>query len=94
MNELRLLQYRTAYINGTPITGDSDHNVTTMDKRLTLVNIAVVRNRSVTFLTGDKNDIWPSEHSYIISLQKLIIAYGCMHAFEVQINEAIIKFYC
>ena len=66
MNELRILQYRTTYINGTSITGETDHNITTLDKQLTLVNIAVVKNGSVTFITGDKNDIWPSEHSIIM----------------------------
>ena len=66
MNELRILQYRTTCINGTSITGEADHNITTLDKLLTLVNIAVVKNGSVTFITGDKNDIWPSEHSIIM----------------------------
>lgn len=61
VTELRLLQYRTTFVNSTPIMSYSDHS---KPKQLRLVDIAVVRNKSIEFLTGDKKDIWPSKPKF------------------------------
>ena len=56
VNQLKILQYRAAYINGTPIRGD-------LSKDGTLMLIEVARledNNSLKFLEGSKQGIWPS----------------------------------
>ena len=67
--ELRVLQYRIHYINGTLISEGDDSTLsnTTLDQKLRLVNVA--------YVSGDKNDlefpdnyssndIWPSKYRY------------------------------
>ena len=64
--ELRVLQYRTDYINGTPIR-DINASVSlnaTLDQKLVLVDVAYV-NESESALDFPDNytrdDIWPSK---------------------------------
>ena len=57
--EMRVLQYRTTYIDGTPL--DDDINNATLD----LVEVAYVRgNESVLVFLDDNYSIWPSEAIY------------------------------
>ena len=53
-----MLQYRTDYVNKTPITGDGR-----MQNTLMLLNVAYLGkndNGSLVFFDGDKYEIWPS----------------------------------
>lgn len=65
--ELRVLQYRTDYINGTPIHELNDgvsFNATSLDQKLGLVEVAyVIGNNSDLEFPGNysRNDIWPSK---------------------------------
>ena len=64
MTELQLLQYRTTYVNGTPIVRE-DCNFT-MDERLRLVTVALCKkgdpmNTSLEYLNGNRHSIWPSK---------------------------------
>lgn len=53
VTELKVLQYRTTYINNTPILSEGLSN-------LVLVEVAVVENDdTLRFLEGTKRDIWP-----------------------------------
>ena len=60
MTELRVLQYRM--IRDSPVM---DYNVTTQDQRLSLVDVAEVKNDSLEFLRGGKKDIWPSQFNLL-----------------------------
>ena len=55
MNELRVLQYRTTYVNGTPI-----HHDGSLSQRLKFIDVAYVEreNESLHFVIRS-NDIWP-----------------------------------
>lgn len=56
--ELRVLQYRKAYVNGTPIDDTTDLNNATLE----LVEVAyVTRNESNLEFLDDNHSIWPSE---------------------------------
>lgn len=56
VNQLKLLQYRAVYINGTPIQGDQSK-----DHMLMLTDVARLEdNNSLKFLEGSKQGIWPS----------------------------------
>ena len=56
VNQLTLLQYREAYINGTPIQGDQSK-----DHTLMLIEVARLEvNNSLKFFEGNKQGIWPS----------------------------------
>ena len=61
VTELQMLQYRTMYINGTPIITE-DCNFT-MDERLRLVTVALCRKdeSSLDYLHGNRYSIWPSK---------------------------------
>ena len=53
-----MLQYRTDYVNKTPILGDG-----TMPTTLMLIDVAYLGkndNDSLVFFDGDKHGIWPS----------------------------------
>ena len=65
MTELRALQYRM--IRDSPIM---DYNYTVQEQRLSLVDVAVVRNNTLEFLRGDKKDIWPSQYGNILYIGK------------------------
>ena len=56
VTELRVLQYRTTHINGTPIHRDGN-----LSQRLKLIEVAFVgrENESLEFAEGSKDDIWP-----------------------------------
>ena len=56
VNQLKLLQYRAAYINGTPVQSDQSK-----DHTLMLIEVARLEsNNSLKFLEGSKQGIWPS----------------------------------
>ena len=66
MNELRVLQYRANYTNGTPISevNDSVSPNATLDQRLRLVDVAYVRGNESNLEFPDnytRNYIWPSK---------------------------------
>ncbi len=66
VSELRLLQYRTTYINGTSISDNGITNTDSHKRRPSLLNVAVVKDNSETgevlkFITGDKYTIWPGK---------------------------------
>ena len=67
MTELRVLQYRTTFINGTAILGDLVSSSAALDQKLRLIDIAYIEENetSLKFLDGGKNDIWPGT-SYIV----------------------------
>ena len=56
MTELQVLQYRAAYINGTPTHPDGS-----LSQRLKMIDVAYIRkeNESLEFVVGFKDDIWP-----------------------------------
>ena len=63
MTELRVLQYRTTYINGTTILSDLDNIASSsapLDQRLRLVDVAYIEENetSLIFLDGSKDDVW------------------------------------
>ena len=60
MTELRVLQYRTNYINGTPVFNERSSR-----GRLSLVDVAVVKenNETLKFIVGDKYSIWPGSYN-------------------------------
>ena len=64
--ELQVLQYRTTYINGTPIVqgGENKQNIG-LDLKLRFVTAAFLgsdENQSMLeFLVGDRNSVWPSK---------------------------------
>ena len=65
MTELQVLQYRTTYINGTPIVHEEGKKDNETDLRLRLVTVALlgkdVNLSKLEFLVGDRNSIWPSK---------------------------------
>ena len=67
--ELRVLQYRTDYINGTPIlselNGSDSFNATSLEWKLGLIEVAHVNKEDLEF-PGNyfSNDIWPSKLRY------------------------------
>ena len=65
VNMLQVLQYRTTYINGTPIMGEECNSSIRMDLRLRLVTVALFRKDEIQsnleFLVGNRNSIWPSK---------------------------------
>ena len=56
-----MLQYRSTYINGTPIV----HEERELGQKLRLATVALLRkdgNQSkLEFLVGDPNSVWPSK---------------------------------
>ena len=60
MTELRVLQYRTTFINGTALLGDLASSTATLDQHLRLIDIAYIEENetSLKFLDGSKNDVW------------------------------------
>ena len=63
VTELRVLQYRTDYVNKTPIFGDGR-----TQNALMLIDVAYVGendNDSLVFFDGDKQRIWPSIKLYL-----------------------------
>ena len=56
VTELQVLQYRTTYANGTPISHEGD-----LSYRLRLIAVAYIRedSESLEFVGKDKNGIWP-----------------------------------
>lgn len=63
--ELKVLQYRTSYLNGTVV-----RNGGSLSRRLMLVEVAYVMNdtESLEFLDGDKSTIWPGTTQLLQSL--------------------------
>ena len=61
-NKLRVLQYRTTYINGSTIVNNYHVNGMNLAERLKLVDVAYMEESEVdlTFLEGNSNDVWPS----------------------------------
>lgn len=66
MTELQVLQYRTTYINGTPIAYKESNQSTGIDVRLKLATVALLGENEtqsrLEFLLGDRNSIWPSKN--------------------------------
>ena len=66
MTELQVLQYRTTYINGTPIAYKESNQSTGIDERLRLATVALLGGTEtqsrLEFLVGDRNSTWPSKH--------------------------------
>lgn len=64
MTELRVLQYRTAYVNGTP-TSSGERSMNTSSRRLRLITVALVEedNKTLEFVEGNKYSIWPGSYS-------------------------------
>ena len=61
VNEMKVLQYRTMYLNGTPITYDSKVDIT-----LRAMEVAHLDDEDVLrFLVADKQRIWPSKYSLV-----------------------------
>lgn len=63
-SELSVLQYRTTYTNGTPISGSKITNTTSYKSRLSLTKVAVLNSDSesgntLKFTSGDRYTIWP-----------------------------------
>ena len=56
VTKLQVLQYRTTYVNGTPISHEGD-----LSYRLRLIAVAYIRedSESLEFVGKDKNGIWP-----------------------------------
>ena len=72
--ELRVLQYRTTYINGTSILSELDDNTsssTTLDQRLRLVDMAYIGEdgTSLEFVEGNRN-IWPGKSIVYLQLKR------------------------
>lgn len=83
MTELQVLQYRTTYINGTPIAYEETNKSSGIDLlRLRLVMAALLGkdvNRSMLeFPVGDRNSIWPSK-KFLGIFSKLYIAVNFFH---------------
>lgn len=61
VTELRVLQYRTNYVNGTPIDSVGEGSLPTpvTSTRLKLIDVAHIRNsdENLEFLAGDRNSI-------------------------------------
>lgn len=56
VTELKVLQYRTAYMNGTPVFAEGS-----MKDSLTLIEVAYLRDEdNLIIFEGDKQRIWPS----------------------------------
>ena len=75
VTELQMLQYRTTYINDTPIITE-DCNFTT-DERLRLITVALCGkdgsiNFSLDFLYENRNSIWPSKLSFA-SIERTLV---------------------
>ena len=66
VTELQVLQYRTTYINDTPIVYEEGNQSIGIDQRLRLVTVAFLGNdvnqSRLEFLVGDGNSIWPSKN--------------------------------
>ena len=65
-SQLRLLQYRTTYVNGTSILDYQIVHTASHRRELSLLNVAIVKDNSETgevlkFIAGDKYSIWPSK---------------------------------
>ena len=62
-----MLQYRSTYINGTPIVHEESNksNETELGQRLRLVTVALLgkdgNQSKLEFLVGDPNSVWPSK---------------------------------
>ena len=65
VTEMQVLQYRTTYINGTPIVYEEGKQSIRIDLRLQLMTVALLgkdANQSMLeFLVGDRNAVWPSK---------------------------------
>lgn len=68
VSRLRVLQYRTTYINGTSLLGDAMDGEKlsglTLDNKLRLVDVAYIEDNgtNLTFLVGSRSTIWPSQN--------------------------------
>lgn len=61
MSELRVLQYRQTFVNGTPIQQENGVGKTA-GNQLTLINVAIVKeNGEIQFVSGDRYSIWPGK---------------------------------
>ena len=82
MTELRVLQYRTSFINGTAILGDLDSSSTGLDQRLRLIDIAYIEENEMNleFLDGSKNDVWSGTNDKIVILVILIVIFMVNHS--------------
>ena len=62
-----MLQYRSTYINGTPIVHKESNksNEAELGQGLRLVTVALLGNHGnqskLEFLVGDPNSVWPSK---------------------------------
>ncbi len=72
-----MLQYRTTYLNGTPIVSDLGKRASTLDKRLRQIDVAYLEDKdnSLKFLNGSGNDIWPSKQLLLDSNVTVIHFY-------------------
>ncbi len=65
--ELKVLQYRTTDTMNFTHTLDEELNNSsymTLKRKLRLIEVATVRNNSLIFLAGDKDDIWPGTNNF------------------------------
>ena len=64
VTELKILQYRRNYMNSTRTFNEDIYNSShgTLNSELRLIEVATVRNNSIIFLAGDKDNIWPGRY--------------------------------
>lgn len=63
VTELKVLQYRTAYLNGTPIYSEGS-----MTNTLMAIEVAKLGEKDrLGFLDGNGKEIWPSSYNTIVT---------------------------
>ena len=67
VSELKVLQYRYNVMNFSLTLNEevynSSHNVAS-ERKLRLIEVATVRNNSLVFLAGNKDNIWPGNYYF------------------------------
>lgn len=71
MTDMRVLQYRTTYINGTPILNQtfSSCNISTLDQTLKLIDVAFVRDNDSELKFPEhytRDDIWSGKQDLVL----------------------------
>ena len=74
VSELKVLQYRRTNFSPKELYSSS-HNVTS-ERKLRLIEVATVRNNSLVFLAGNKDNIWPGNY-YFDSVSNDIMSNFC-----------------
>ena len=69
VTELQVLQYRTTYVNGTPISHEGD-----LSYRLRPIAVAYIRkdSESLEFVGKDKNGIWPGMRGIVLVVSIIV----------------------